>query len=514
MIPYKTVIKLDKKACTPVYIQLCNQIIQLIKCGVLSPSVKLPGSRWMAETLQIHRKTVIAAYDELMAQDWIEVRPAKGTFVNSSLPIVEQQPIPGMDSAEKETKKQVAGFTFIRREHLRSRDTEFPKEGILGLDDGVPDNRIAPIEEIARVYRNIVKKSYNRKHLSYGSIYGNMELREALADYLNDTRGLSTSPENILITRGSQMGIYLSARLLLAQGENIVVGETNYRSANKVFIESGGILNRVRVDENGIVTSDVEALCKKKKIKAVYVTSHHHHPTTVTLSAHRRMHLLELSQKYNFAIVEDDYDYDFHYCNAPILPLASSDSGGNVIYIGALCKIVAPAIRIGYLIAPKDFVDEAARLRRVIDRQGDQLLEFTLARMIRDGEIQRHSKKAQKVYHARRNLFCSLLKERLEEYFEFRKPEGGMAVWVKLREGYDWDEVKAEAAKNKLKLGGYCGDEDDTIDSPYPGLRMGFASLTLDEIRESVNRLEVTMKSLEAKNVTSTVREKSLLIKN
>ncbi|MBC9796564.1 PLP-dependent aminotransferase family protein [Sinomicrobium weinanense] len=497
MLPYKTVIKLDKKACTPLYIQLCNQVIQLIKCGVLAPSTKLPGTRWMADTLQVHRKTVIAAYDELMAQDWIEVRPAKGTFVNGSLPLVEQQPISGTGLAEK--ARQKAGFSFIQRKHLNSRDTEFPRKGILGLDDGVPDNRIAPIEEIARVYRNIVKKSYNRRHLSYGSIYGNMELREALADYLNDTRGLSTSPDNILITRGSQMGIYLSARLLLAQGENIVVGETNYRSANKVFIETGGRLNRVRVDENGMVTSDVEALCKKKKIRAVYVTSHHHHPTTVTLSAPRRMHLLELSQKYHFAIVEDDYDYDFHYCNAPILPLASGDSGGNVIYIGALCKIVAPAIRVGYLVAPKDFVDEAARLRRVIDRQGDQILELTLARMIRDGEIQRHSKKALKIYHARRDLFCTLLRERLGKYFEFRKPEGGMAIWVTLREGYDWEEIKAEAKKNKLKLGGYCGDEDDTIDQPYPGLRMGFASLTPDEIKEAVNRLETTMKFLEQK---------------
>ncbi|UGU16642.1 PLP-dependent aminotransferase family protein [Sinomicrobium kalidii] len=500
MIPYKTIITLDRKSCTPVYIQLCNQVIQLIKCGILPPSTKLPGSRWMADTLQVHRKTVVAAYDELMAQDWIEVRPAKGTFVNSSLPIVEQQPIPGTEAAEKaKMRKQSPGFAFIRREHLNARDTEFPKEGILGLDDGVPDTRIAPIEEIARVYRNIVKKSYNRKHLSYGSIYGNMELREALADYLNDTRGLSTEPENILITRGSQMGIYLSARLLLEQGENIVVGETNYRSANKAFTEAGGTLNRVRVDANGIRTDDVETLCRKRKIRAVYVTSHHHHPTTVTLSAHRRMHLLELSQKYGFAIIEDDYDYDFHYCNAPILPLASSDSGGNVIYIGALCKIVAPGIRVGYLVAPKAFTDEAALMRRVIDRQGDQLLELTLARMIREGEIQRHSKKALKIYHARRDLFCSLLKERLGEYFEFRKPEGGMAVWVKLREGYDWDEVKAEARKNKLKLGGYCGDEDDTIDNPYPGLRMGFASLTLDEIKEAMDRLETTMTSLEQK---------------
>ncbi|RNL83097.1 PLP-dependent aminotransferase family protein [Sinomicrobium pectinilyticum] len=504
MIPYKTIIRLDKKACTPLYIQLCNQVIQLIKGGVLLPSTKLPGTRWMSDTLDIHRKTVIAAYDELMAQGWTEACPAKGTFVNSSLPIIEQRALPETTWKEEVQKaKKKSGFPFVHRGHLKSRDAEFPGEGIIAFNDGVPDSRIAPIEEIAREYRNVVKKSYNRKHLSYGSVYGNMELREALADYLNDTRGLSTSPENILITRGSQMGIYLSSQLLLTGGGNVAVGETNYRSANKVFIESGGTLKRVRVDECGIVTDDVERLCKTEKIRAVYVTSHHHHPTTVTLSAHRRMHLLELSQKYNFAIIEDDYDYDFHYSNAPILPLASSDAEGNVVYIGALCKIVAPAIRVGYMVAPEDFTDEAARLRRVIDRQGDPLLELTLAHMIRDGEIQRHSKKALKVYHERRDLFCSLLREKLGDYFHFEVPEGGMAVWVKLRGGLNWDEVKAEAARYGLKLGGYCGDEEDDIDPPYPGIRMGFAALNPDEIKEAIARLENTMKAFRPEYETA-----------
>ncbi|SFW56970.1 GntR family transcriptional regulator / MocR family aminotransferase [Sinomicrobium oceani] len=500
MIPYKTIIRLDKKSCTPLYIQLCNQLIQLIKCGVLPPSSRLPGTRWMSDTLGIHRKTVIAAYDELVTQGWTEASPARGTFVNSLLPIVEKRPIPGEKWGEDTLKiQQTSGFSFVHRKHLDSTDARFPEEGLIVFDDGVPDNRIAPIEEIARAYRNVARKSYNRKHLSYGSVYGNRELREALAAYLNDTRGLHTTPENILITRGSQMGIYLSARLLLGEGGIMVVGETNYRSANKVFTEAGGKLERIRVDECGIVTDDVEKICRSRKISGVYVTSHHHHPTTVTLSANRRMHLLELSKKYGFAIVEDDYDYDFHYSNAPILPLASSDTGGNVIYIGALCKIVAPAIRVGYMVAPQDFTDEASRLRRVIDRQGDPLLELTLAHMFRDGEIQRHSKKALKMYHERRNLFCSLLRKKLHCYFDFQTPEGGMAVWVRLRGNYSWDEIKEEALKNGLRIGGSCGDENDPVEPPYPGTRMGFASLNTDEIREAIGRLEKTMKSIGEK---------------
>ena len=498
MIPYKTIIQLDKKIPAPVYIQLCNQLIQLIKSGTLAPATKLPGSRLMAETLHIHRKTVVAAYEELMAQGWIEACPAKGTYVNTALPIVQQQPIGEAASIDKVEKvKSTSGFAFIRKAHLNRPDVEFEKEDVITIDDGVPDNRIAPIEEMARVYRSIVKKSYNRKHLSYGSIYGNRELREALAGYLNETRGLNIHIDNILITRGSQMGIYLSSQLLLGEGGNIVVGDTNYRAANKTFIEAGAVLNKVEVDDKGIVTDAVEALCTQKKINTVYVTSHHHHPTTVTLSAQRRMHLLELSQKYNFAVMEDDYDYDFHYHNAPILPLASGDTHGNVIYIGGLGKIVAPAIRIGYLVAPKDFVDEAARFRRIIDRQGDPLLELVMARMIKGGEIQRHSKKALKIYKTRRDLFCSLLLEKLNDYFDFETPEGGMAVWVKLHEKYDWGKVRKEALKHGLKLADYCWDKEDAVEAMRNGMRMGFASLTPDEIRKVIDRLEGTMKAME-----------------
>ncbi|MDW7693293.1 PLP-dependent aminotransferase family protein [Flammeovirgaceae bacterium SG7u.111] len=500
MIPYSTIIQLDRKIGTPVYIQLCNQLIQLIKQGKLSPATKLPGSRLMAEQLSIHRKTVVAAYDELMAQGWLESKPAKGTFVNTALPIVKSRTIAKEHFSKKaEIPKKEAGFSFHSKAHLNRPDSTAQKEGVITLDDGVPDSRIAPIEEIARTYRSIVQKSYNRKLLTYGSIYGNGELRETLASYLNETRGLAIQSENILITRGSQMGIYLAGKLLLESEGNIVVGTTNYRSANKTFIESGGVLNKVNVDDKGLITDEIAALCQQKNIKAVYVTSHHHHPTTVTLSAERRMHLLELSQQYNFAIIEDDYDYDFHYNNAPILPLASGDEQGNVVYIGALCKIVAPAIRVGYMVAPSNFVDEAARYRRIIDRQGDALLEAVMARMIKNGDVQRHSKKALKIYKDRRDLFCSLLKEKLGKYFEFEIPEGGMAVWAMLKKPYSWDELRKEAATQNLAIADYCWDREENDPVMLQGMRLGFASLNEEEIREAVNRLALTFQSLDSK---------------
>ena len=189
----------------------------------------------------------------------------------------------------------------------------------------------------------------------------------------------------------------MSSQLLLQKNDTIVVGNTNYESADSTFLNQQAKLKRVLVDKKGIVTDEIENLCKVQQIKAVYVTSHHHHPTTVTLSAKRRIHLLNLARQYNFAIIEDDYDYDFNYNHAPILPLASHDTNGNVIYIGSVCKTVAPVFRIGYLIASKEFVDEASKLRGFVDRQGDALLELTFADFIKSGDLDRHIRKVMKM---------------------------------------------------------------------------------------------------------------------
>ena len=290
------------------------------------------------------------------------------------------------------------------------------------------------------------------------------------------------------------MGIYLSAKLLLQKEDNIIVGETNYTSADTTFLERKANLLRVSVDENGLVTDEIEKVCLQKIVKAVYVTSHHHHPTTVTLSAERRIHLLNLSKKYNFAIIEDDYDYDFNYNHSPILPLASHDTNGNVIYIGSVCKTVAPVFRIGYLIAPKGFVNEAANQRRFIDRQGDALLELTFEDFIRSGDLDRHIKKVMKVYKARRDLFCDLLKESFSDIFSFEIPKGGMAVWTKLNDNYSWGTVADMARKHKLEIGEW--KRYDNANSGHNSIRMGFATYNEDEIYELFSRFKKTILEL------------------
>ena len=491
MFPYKTSIQFDRKSNQALYLQLSNQIIQFIKSQTLAPNTKLPGSRTLAEQLNVHRKTIVACYEELLLQGWVESIPKKGTFVHSNLPVLQQQKL--NDSVVFDLKKRT-GFSFYKNRVLSEKPIK-KDDDFIYLNDGISDGRLTPIDEIARTYRRVCSKKKVYEHLSYGSTYGNNTLREVLVDYLNATRGLHITKENVLITRGSQMGIWLSSQLLLQKDDVIVVGNTNYESANLTFLNQQAKLERVLVDENGIVTDEISRLCKRQEIKAVYVTSHHHHPTTVTLSAKRRIHLLNLSKQYNFAIIEDDYDYDFNYNHAPILPLASHDTNGNVIYIGSVCKTVAAVFRIGYLIASKEFVDEASKLRGIIDRQGDALLELTFADFIKSGDLDRHIRKVMKIYQQRRDLLCKLLKDELGNFLQFETPKGGMAVWAKLSPNYSWENVSEIARQHKLEIGNW-----QHYNSPQLALnsiRIGFAAYNEEEIYELINRFKKTIHEID-----------------
>ena len=492
MFPYKTSIQFDRNCSQALYLQLSNQIIQLIKNQTLVPNTKLPGTRTLAELLNVHRKTIVACYDELLLQGWVESIPKKGTYIHRNLPLLQHQ---RLDDTEILNLKTHSGFSFYKSTILGKKYSKKKNDSIY-FDDGVSDGRLTPVDEIARTYRRISSKKSVFEHLSYGSTYGNDTLRGVLVNYLNTTRGLHITKENVLITRGSQMGIWLSSQLLLQEDDVMVVGNTNYESANATFLYQKAKIEYVQVDEHGIKTDAIEKLCKRKQIKAVYVTSHHHHPTTVTLCAERRIHLLNLAKQFNFAILEDDYDYDFNYNHAPILPLASHDVNGNVIYIGSVCKTVAPVFRIGYLIASKEFVDEAAKLRRFVDRQGDALLELTFADFIKSGDLDRHIRKVMKIYEQRRDLFCKLLKDELGSFFQFEIPKGGMAVWVKLRADYSWETISKFGKQYNLEIGNWRSY--DNVKSRHNSIRIGFAAHNEKEIHELISRLKKTIKSVDA----------------
>ncbi|MEX0274247.1 MAG: PLP-dependent aminotransferase family protein, partial [Flavobacteriaceae bacterium] len=415
----------------------------------------------------------------------------KGVYVHGELPQTNPRTLGKITPEMKRIEAHFPFHTTHALNWIQYKNSSSTHIDTIKINDGIGDSRITPMEGLAKIYRRISWDKNAISLLEYGDPHGNPILRNTLSEYLNETRGLGITPKNILITRGSQMGIYLSSKLLVRPGDPIVVGQTNYIAANLSFKAQGAQLVPVRVDQEGLNIDDIASICKKDRIKAVYITPHHHHPTTVTLSAERRLHLLNLAQQYRFAIIEDNYDYDFNYDHAPFLPLASHDVQGNVIYIGSVCKTVAPAYRVGYLVGPENFVREAATLRRYIDRQGDPLLEQAIAEFIANGDLDRHIRKVSKVYGKRRDFFCKLMQQELSEFFQFRVPSGGMAVWTILNPRFRWSELAKAAKPHRIEIGAWR--RYDPFEIGHNGIRIGFASHNEPEISMLVERLKRTL---------------------
>ena len=492
MLPFDRLITIDKSGDTAVYLQIANSIMHHIRMGVLRRGLQLPGSRELAEQLGVNRNTIKAALDELTAQGWIEALPRKGMFVSHDVPEIkrgrtitdEKKKAPAMAAS-----KANFDMLYVDEDPLVDR---IRRPGNIFIDDGFPDIRLAPMDIFLREIRSLSGLASFRQYMQYGSPAGTDYLLSALTPYLNDTRGLHIGKQHLMITRGVQMGTYLAASILLKPGSQVIVGEPGYAYANKMLEKLGGVLNHVAVDEQGIDVSAVEALCKRKKISLLHVMPHHHSPTTVRLSPQRRVQLLELANRYRMAIVEDDYDYDFHYDSSPVLPMASLDHYGNVIYVGTLSKTLVPAARIGFMAGPENFIQLAAKRRSIIDLKGDSFLELALARMIRSGAISRHINKSVRVYHQRRDHFCDLL-DGLGGRVEFVRPEGGMAVWTR------WPGVDL-AALSEMAAGLGLDISDGAFYNPpgrnYFGLRLGFASLDLEEQTRAIGILRDCLKKM------------------
>ncbi|RAJ79133.1 GntR family transcriptional regulator/MocR family aminotransferase [Chitinophaga dinghuensis] len=487
MLPYKTLLRIDKSSRQAVYLQIAGQFIGLIQDGLIQPGTYLPGSRVLAELLDLHRKTVIAAYDELQAQDWITAIPRKGMMVSENLPEIKPRSYNNGLHAYAEGPQ----FPIYEAPTLPVLRSNQPSK--LVINDGFPDARLAPLDEWARECRSIIQRPAYHKYLAFGPAEGNMRLRKEMLKYLADTRGLNIREENVMITRGAQMSIYLAAAMIIQKGDHIIVGSPNYFYADLAFEQLGAHIIRVPVDEDGIDTDMVEQLCRTKKIKMLYIISHHHHPTTVTLSAERRMKLLEIIRKHKLAVIEDDYDFDFHYSAAPIVPLASADHGGNVIYVGSFTKSLGLSLRIGFMIAPEKFIRKTAALRRLMDLGGDNLVEEALAGMLENGTITRHLKKANKLYWERRDLAGELLIRHLPDEVSFRLPQGGMAIWLQFAKHLKLPVVADKAAELGLSM--TYGYHYAYKSKPHNGMRFGFASLNNRELVSVVQLLAKAVKS-------------------
>ncbi len=483
MARWEFALTLNRQSGVPLYQQIASAITNDIRRGRLRPGDPLPGTRTLARSLGVQRLTVVSAFDELVAEGWIVTRRTRGTFVSPELP--ESPPrsfAPGVVERTGVPERVVFDLP-------QAPPAEMPYQvppGSLLFAPNRTDVRLIPHDLIGRAYRRAIRRA-GGVLLAYGRPQGHERLRAAIAAMLSATRGVAATADDVCITRGSQMAITLLARALIRPSDVIAVEELSYQPAAENFRMHGAKVVPIPLDKEGLRIEPLEQLAQARRIRAVYVTPHHQFPTTVTLSAARRLRLLELARTRRFAIIEEDYDHEFHYDGRPVLPLASADRWGVVAYVGTLSKVLAPGLRIGYVVAPRPLLTKVIAHRMYIDVQGDRVLEYALAELIEEGEVQRHIRRVRREYAARRDVLVDALRRTLGDAFSFTVPAGGIALWVKAADGIDID-VWARRAKARgavmVTAASFALDR-----KPRPFARLGFASLDRSELVEGVRRI-------------------------
>ena len=307
---------------------------------------------------------------------------------------------------------------------------------------------------------------------------------------LGERRGVVVDADDVLITRGSQMALDLAARALLRPGDVVAVEALGYRPAWRALAGAGGRVMPVDVDEGGIDVDALARLCRVEPVRAVYLTPHHQYPTGAVLDAGRRLALLQLAREHGFAILEDDYDNEFHFEGRPVPPLASLDDHGHVLYIGTLSKALAPGLRLGFCVGPRPLLRHLLAVRVRTDRQGDRVLETALAELMEDGVLARHIRRRHRLYAARRAALVAALREHLDHLVVLAPPAGGLALWCPLRVDVDVDAWIAAARQRAVWISG--GSRYAVDGRPVAALRIGFARCPVERADEAARILAET----------------------
>lgn len=473
-------IELDPDVGKPLFLRIARALIRDIERGRLRPGDRLPGTRTLAKELTVHRKTVVAAYDELALQGWIFLQPSRGACVSLSLPDLALRPTSASPRPDSSAS--------VRPQRAIPTSSVSP----LVFTDGTPDPRLLPRAELSRAFRRALGSHAFLSPSGYGDPRGSLLLRAALADWLASARGLAVGPDDILLTRGSQMALFLAARTVTEPGDAIAVEDPGYPLAWAAFRAAGAEVIGVPVDGGGISVDALSSLARRRRnIRAVLVTPHHQYPTTTTLGAGRRLSLLQLAVEQGWTVIEDDYDHEYRYEGRPVLPLAatsSPDDSLSAIYLGSLSKILAPGLRLGYAVANRSILRTMAAEREAIDRQGDLPLEAAIAELLKDGELRRHVRKARAVYLERRDALAALLHRDFPDTLSFELPAGGLAIWARVNCEIDARVWADHAAERGLIVSPGAHFSLNAQHTPN-AFRIGFATLTPEEAVAAVRRL-------------------------
>ncbi len=493
----KPEIILDQSASAPLYRQLYERLRAEILAGQLEAGARLPSTRVLASELGVSRNTTALAYEQLQLEGYIESRVGDGTRVARLQP---EQQFEVTRNAEDQYTTVTSGpqtAVLARRGQLLV-NTPYPGElyanqvsaGTSPFRAGQPDVAYFPYETWARLVARHARQSLQAVSL-YQNAQGHFPLREAIAAHIGITRGVHCSPEQIILTAGSQGALDLVARVLLDPGDLVWVEDPGYLGARGAFLAAGARLVAVPVDREGI---DVEAgrqLCREARL--AIVTPSHQFPTGVTMSLSRRLALLEWGREAQAWIVEDDYDSEYRFSGRPLEALQGLDSAGRVMYIGTFSKVLFPSLRLGYLVAPSELLKGFIAARRFIDVHLPLLEQMALADFIAEGHFARHLRKMRLLYLERRNALVDALTRELGDILDVAVPEAGMHLVAWLPSGMSAQVAAHLAAAHGLHI--LPISQSSLRPLQREGLLLGFASASPEELRAGVQTLALALRA-------------------
>ncbi|MBL4763889.1 MAG: PLP-dependent aminotransferase family protein [Colwellia sp.] len=484
------------------YLAIADALRKAIKAGQVAPTEGLPSARKLAQQLLVNRHTVMAALAELVAQGWVEARERSGYRVVAHLPIQSSRVINKVQQTQQSFK-----WKFRVKQNLavtpKIKASEYP----YNFSGGQPDIRKFPFDEFKSHFAQACQRP-KIDNLSYGDSRGEADLIEEISTYLRRVR--SITDKELMICNGSQEALYMISQLLLQPGDKVAVEQLGYPPAWAAFERTGAQLIAIKQDERGIIPAHLAQVFAQGKVKLLYLTPLHQYPTTVSLDISRRMQIYQLAVQYGVAIVEDDYDHEFHYDSQPIAPMAADDPAGLVIYISTFSKLMFGGARIGYVVASNTLIERLAAYKMLMNHKCNVLVQQSVAKWMQQGGFEGHLRRMTRLYHKRRDFMVLQLKSYQEQGLpiHFEIPAGGMAIWLDMGKSIVGLKEKLLAKRVYLQtevefnIRKKLSDDDlsdlelsdkNLLDKEYRFIRLGFAAMNEVEVTEGLAIIMATL---------------------
>jgi len=481
----------------PLHRQLFDEVVARIQSHAFPPGYKLPATRTLAEELGMHRNTVARAYAELEVAGFVSSTVGRGTFVEASAVErpngsreVDTAPVrTGLEISWPALLSRAARSDALGRADRQGRRSDH-KAAAINLSRMQPGDQLIPEPLLRRCFTHVLA-GHGLGALSYAPAEGTPRLREQIARDLVE-RGVPVRTEEVIVTSGSQQGLDLVARALLDPGDTLLVEPTTYAGAIDLFTLAGARLTPVPMDAEGPDPGALERLVRPE-VKGLYLMPNAHNPTGRTLGAERRRALVAWSRATGIPIIEDDYAAGIVLDESESVPhLRALD--GDVIHVSTFSKRLAPALRVGYVVAPVALRPVLMGMKRIVDLGTSAMMQHALAEFMDRGYLRAHSSRMRQIYRAQRDTLSRALAKFLPDSLAWHLPSHGVVLWVRLPDGVDPERVSAEAQRQGVLVG--PSPLFAVGPRPEPALRLIFSAEPEDRLIEGARRLGKAVKQV------------------